>query len=275
MEKTKFKFKIWAALVGMTFTSIPHNIHAQENEASQKGTRAQTTATPYAPKGRPIIELPIKFYMLEFESAQELNAQTRRAQIPVIIDSLNKIYARAAIKWKLITAAPMPIKASKLSYYGGETAITHDSTTIRYRLAKAIGNITPKGEYRVYILRNFPKGESQPAYYDNYLRAVIMAENSQQWGKTHMGILAHELGIALGLMRTEASNNMMYRKRPKNADPENNKLLENQVMRLRQMADIGLGSLGNENAPIFRPPSNDNNQNATNNSNNPKSIFSR
>jgi hypothetical protein len=102
-----------------------------------------------------------------------------------------------------------------------------------------------------------------------------MAENSQQWGKTHMGILAHELGIALGLMRTEASNNMMYRKRPKNADPENNKLLENQVMRLRQMADIGLGSLGNENAPIFRQPSNENNQNATNNSNNPKSIFSR
>lgn len=230
--------------------------YAQPDQSNQPDQFAQFTQTqsnkntndtknrtsPNYLTQRPLIELPIRFYMLEFETAQELNAQTKRAQLPYIIDSLNKIYARPSIKFKLISGAPMPLKASKLTYYGGEFPITKDSTTIRYRLARAIGQITPRGELRIYLLKNFPKGESEPAYYDSYLRAVVMAENSEKWGKTHMGILAQELGVGLGLLKAEAPNNMMYRKKPRSADPEDNRLLENQVMRLRQMADIELNA---------------------------------
>jgi len=196
----------------------------------------------YYKKDRPILELPIRVYTLEFEAAPTLDAKTRGADIPEIINALNKIYERAGIRWKLLSMGPMTIKARKLNQYDGDARITEDSGSIRYKLVKSIEEATPRGEYRVYFLKNFPRGEAEPAFYDPYLRAIFFAENTQKWGKSHWGMLAQMLGTSLGLVRLEASNNMMFRRWPKSAAPEDNKLIENQVVRARQMAEIELAT---------------------------------
>jgi hypothetical protein len=191
-------------------------------------------------KERPIIELPIRIYTLEFESAQILDAQTKGSGIGSIIHELNKIYEKAGIKWVLLSGAPLTIKGRHFVYKEGGADITQNSQTIRYRLSRAINKITPRGEYRVYMLRKFPKGETEPSFYDSYLRGVFFAENTEKWGPSHVGMLAQELGIALGLSKVEASTNMMFRRKPRSANPEDNKLLENQILRLRQVAEIEL-----------------------------------
>jgi hypothetical protein len=222
-----------------TKEGLPPHIAAllKESEKDQQKEKNQTKKKQRSP-----INLPIKIYTLQFEGAPSLDGETKNSEIGSTVLELNDIFRPTGIQWRLSGSGPIRIKHNRFYDEKDGFGIVKDSQSIRYKLSQCIDMPTERGTWRIFLLKRFPRGEADCAFYDERTRSIFAAENTSKWGKLHSGLLAHSLGTTLGLSKTDASGNMMFRLKPKSKLPEDNKLYETQILRTRQIADIELAA---------------------------------
>jgi hypothetical protein len=179
------------------------------------------------------IIVPVNVYALNFEGAKDLNSRWGESEATELVTQLNNIYKPFGITWKINNTSTLKISANQYKS-------VHFPESLKSFVNKVSGTLGspgtgPRTVPSIFVIKTFPEGADEVAKAINSNSGVLFAEQSAVSGKGNPIILAHELGLVLGLKTIPPNeSNLMSINRPKTI--QGAKLYAPQISQLRKIA---------------------------------------